>query len=159
MGGDHAPEKIVAGACGAAAPPPCRIALVGNRTRLEALAPHHVLPPNLMLVHAEETVAMDEAPAAAMRRGVNTSMGKAVELVREGAADATFSAGNSGAFLAIATIRLRTLEGISRPAIATARPSQHGPMLLLDAGANVDRRPELLLHLRIMGWAYEQAAL
>ncbi len=159
MGGDHAPEKIVAGACDAARTLECRIALVGNRNRLEALAPHGGFPSNLTLVHAEETVAMDEAPAAAVRRGVNTSMGKAVELVREGEAGAIFSAGNSGAFLAIATIRLRTLEGIARPAIATAWPSQNGPMLLLDAGANVDCRPEWLLQFGIMGSAYAHAVL
>jgi glycerol-3-phosphate acyltransferase PlsX len=160
MGGDHAPEEIVAGACQAARALNCRIALVGDRIRIEAIAQRHGgLPPTIVAVHADEAVAMDEAPAAAVRRGANTSMGKMVDLIREGTAQAAFSAGNSGAFLAIATVRLRTLQGIARPAIATAWPSRNGPMLLLDAGANVDCRPEWLLQFALMGSAYAHAVL
>src|SRR5579872_493374 len=159
MGGDAAPEQIVAGAVQAARTLECRIALVGHQARLNPLAPAGGFPANLTVVHAEEIVAMDEAPAAAVRRGASTSMGKTIELVRDGSAAAAFSAGNSGALLAIATIRLRTLGGIARPAIATAWPSKNGPMLLLDAGANVDCRPEWLLQFGIMGSAYARAVL
>ncbi|MDQ6779683.1 MAG: phosphate acyltransferase PlsX [Candidatus Eremiobacteraeota bacterium] len=159
MGGDAAPEKIVAGACDAARTLECRIMLVGDEARIRKLVPREGPPANLSIVHAPETVAMGDAPAAAVRRGANTSLGKAIDLVRDGAAHAAFSAGNSGAFLAVATIRLRTLPGIARPAIATAWPSKHGPMLLLDAGANVDCKPEWLLQFAIMGTAYARSVL
>ena len=160
MGGDHAPEEIVAGACAAARSVACRIALVGDRDRIDSIAKTSGgLPPNIAVVHADGAVAMDEAPAAAVRRGASTSMGKMVDLVRDGTAHAAFSAGNSGAFLAIATIRLRTLPGIARPAIATAWPARKGPMVLLDAGANVDCRPDWLVQFAIMGSAYARSVL
>ena len=160
MGGDHAPEEIVIGACTAARTLECRIALVGQQSRIEQIAAKAGgIPPNIFVVHADAVVAMDEAPAAAVRRGASTSMGKMVDLVRDGTAQAAFSAGNSGAFLAIATIRLRTLPGIARPAIATAWPSRKGPMLLLDAGANVDCRPDWLVQFAIMGSAYARSVL
>jgi phosphate acyltransferase len=160
MGGDHAPDEIVVGACAAARTLECRIALVGDRARIEQIAKTAGgIPPNITVIHADGAVAMDEAPAAAVRRGASTSMGKMVDLVREGSAHAAFSAGNSGAFLAIATIRLRTLPGIARPAIATAWPALKGPMLLLDAGANVDCRPDWLVQFAIMGSAYARSVL
>lgn len=160
MGGDHAPDEIVSGACEAARKLDCRIALVGDRKRIDAIGVKAGgVPANIAVIHADGAVAMDEAPAAAVRRSSSTSMGKMVDLVREGIAQAAFSAGNSGAFLAIATIRLRTLPGIARPAIATAWPSRKGPMLLLDAGANVDCKPDWLLQFAIMGSAYARSVL
>jgi phosphate acyltransferase len=160
MGGDHAPDEIVTGACAAARALECRIALVGDQARIDQIAKAAGgIPPNITVIHADGAVAMDEAPAAAVRRGASTSMGKMVDLVREGTAHAAFSAGNSGAFLAIATIRLRTLPGIARPAIATAWPARKGPMLLLDAGANVDCRPDWLAQFAIMGSAYARSVL
>jgi phosphate acyltransferase len=160
MGGDHAPEEIVVGACQAARVVDCRIVLVGDRHRIEEIAKRAGgLPANITVVHSDGAVAMDEGPAAAVRRGPNTSMGKMVDLVREGTAHAAFSAGNSGAFLAIATVRLRTLPGIARAAIATAWPAHKGPMLMLDAGANVDCKPEWLLQFAVMGSAYSHAVL
>jgi len=159
MGGDLAPDEIVAGACRAARTQDCRILLVGNRGRVAPLVAKNGAPETVALVDAVETVAMDEAPAAAARRGSSTSMGKTVDLLRDGEADAAFSAGNSGAFMALATIRLRPLPGIARPAIATAWPAKNGVMLLIDAGANVDCRPEWLVQFGLMGSAYAHALL
>jgi phosphate acyltransferase len=160
MGGDHAPEEIVIGACEAARTIGCRIALVGDRQRIEQISARAGgLPENIFVVHADGVVAMDEAPAAAVRRGATTSMGKMIDLVRDGTAQAAFSAGNSGAHLAIATIRLRTVPGIARPAIATVWPADKGPMLLLDAGANVDCRPDWLVQFAMMGSAYARSVL
>ncbi len=160
MGGDHAPEEIVIGACEAARSLVCRIILVGDRSQIESIATKAGgLPATIEIVHAEGIVAMDEAPAAAVRRGATTSMGKMIDLVRDGSAQAAFSAGNSGAHLAIATIRLRTLPGIARPAIATVWPARKGPMLLLDAGANVDCRADWLAQFAIMGSAYARSVL
>ena len=159
MGGDNAPAEIVAGACRAARSLDCTIVLVGDEARLRLLVAKHGSPPNVGFAAAAEEVAMDEAPVAAVRRGAATSMGKTVDLVRDGSADAAFSAGNSGAFLAIATIRLRPLPGIARPAFATVWPARKGPMLVLDAGANVDCKPEWIAQFAIMGSAYAKAVL
>jgi glycerol-3-phosphate acyltransferase PlsX len=111
------------------------------------------------VVHAPEAVPMALSASAALRSADRTSLGIAVNLVKHGEADAVVSAGNSGAFLAIALIRLRTIEGISRPAIATVWPALNGPTVLLDSGANVDCRPEWLEQFGIMGAAYSKAVL
>ncbi|MBV8170708.1 MAG: phosphate acyltransferase PlsX, partial [Candidatus Eremiobacteraeota bacterium] len=159
MGGDLAPNAIVAGACRAARDFGCRVLLVGDETRINAQLRRERGRANVQVVAAAEVVAMDELPSAAVRRGGATSMGKAIDLVREGAAHAAFSAGNSGAFLALATIRLARLPGIARPGFATAWPAHKGPMLLVDAGANVDCRPEWLVQFALMGTAYARAVL
>jgi glycerol-3-phosphate acyltransferase PlsX len=80
-------------------------------------------------------------------------------LVRDGAADAVVSAGNSGAFLAVALVRLRTIAGVARPAIAVVYPGKFGPVVVLDSGANVDCRPEWLVQFAVMGSAYAKAVL
>ncbi|HME81528.1 MAG TPA: phosphate acyltransferase PlsX [Candidatus Eremiobacteraceae bacterium] len=159
MGGDLAPDAIVAGACRAAREWGCRILLVGDRSALEPLLKREGAPANVSIVATSETVAMDEAPAIAVRRGGATSMGKTIDLVRDGEAHAAFSAGNSGAFLALATIRLSRLPGIARPGFATAWPAHKGPMLLVDAGANVDCKAEWLVQFAVMGSAYSRAVL
>lgn len=155
MGGDHAPGEIVAGALLAAAEGH-EIVLVGDRT---VLAPLVGRSSRVRIVDAPEAVLMDEPPSQALRRCEATSLGIAVDLVRDGEADAVVSAGNSGAFLAIALIRLRTIEGIARPAIAAVLPARDGPVVLIDAGANVDCRPEWLVQFAIMGTAYAEGAL
>jgi glycerol-3-phosphate acyltransferase PlsX len=159
MGGDLAPDEVVAGACIAAKDLGFQLLLVGDEPRLEPLVAAAGASGNVRIVHAAEEVAMHEAPAAALRRGGQTSMGRVVELVRDSEADAAFSAGNSGAFLAIATIRLRTIPGIARSAFATAWPARRGPMLLLDSGANVDCKPEWLVQFAVMGSAYSRSVL
>jgi phosphate acyltransferase len=159
LGGDRAPGEIVIGACNAAKSFGCRILLVGDEARVRPLVEHEGSPANVSIVHAPGEVAMDEAPTAAVRRGEQTSMGKTVDLVRTGEAHAAYSAGNSGAFLATAQIRLRMLPGIARPGFATAWPAIRGPMLLVDAGANVDCKPEWLVQFALMGTAYSRAVL
>src|SRR5580704_15801723 len=159
MGGDRAPDEIVTGACRAAAQLGFSLVLVGDQKRIEPLIAASNAAANVRVVHAPEEVAMHESPAGAVRRGSVTSMGRTVELVRDGEADAAFSAGNSGAFLAISTIRLRTLPGIARSAFATAWPARRGPMLLLDSGANVDCKPEWLVQFALMGTAYSRSVL
>jgi glycerol-3-phosphate acyltransferase PlsX len=158
MGGDHAPEEIVAGALLAAGESDARIVLVGDEARVRTLLQGSHAG-NVTLVHAPEAVPMDQHASAALRSADKTSLGIAVRLVKSGEADAVVSAGNSGAFLAIALIRLRTIEGISRPAIATVWPALNGPTVLLDSGANVDCRPEWLVQFGIMGSAYAKAVL
>jgi phosphate acyltransferase len=159
MGGDQAPEEIVAGALLAAAEyTNARLILVGDEARVRALLPGsdaHAIE----VVHAPESVPMDQHASAALRGSERTSLGTAVNMVKSGEADAVVSAGNSGAFLAIALIRLRTIEGVARPAIATVWPGLKGPFVLLDSGANVDCRPEWLEQFGIMGSSYATAVL
>ena len=157
MGGDLAPDAIVAGACRAAREWGCQILLVGDEARVAPLVAREGKPPGARIMNVAEEVGMGEAPAVALRRGDSTSMGKTVELVREGNAHAAFSAGNSGALLALATFRMSRLPGIARPGFATAWPAKNGPMLLIDAGANVDCRAEWLVQFAIMGTAYARA--
>ncbi|MBV8727139.1 MAG: phosphate acyltransferase PlsX, partial [Candidatus Eremiobacteraeota bacterium] len=158
MGGDFAPREIVAGALLAAADDYADIILIGDQAQIQPLmkGPH---ASRITVVHAAEAVPMDQNPSAALRSADRTSLGIAINLVRDGRADAVVSAGNSGAFLAIALIRLRTIEGIARPAIATVLPAISGPSVMLDAGANVDCRPEWLEQFAIMGSAYAIAVL
>ena len=144
MGGDHAPEEIVAGALLAANEyPSASLTLFGDEPRVRALLRGKGAD-RIAVVHAPETVPMDQHASQALRSADRTSLGMAVGAVKSGQSDAVVSAGNSGAFLAIALIKLRTIEGVARPAIATVWPAMNGPTVLLDSGANVDCRAEWL---------------
>ena len=158
MGGDNAPEEIVAGALVAARENYAEIILVGDEARIRPLLPTRDAG-LVTIVHAPDEVPMDQHPSQAVRNHERSSLGIAINLVRDKSADAVVSAGNSGAFLAIALIRLRTIDGIARPAIATVLPALGGPSVMLDAGANVDCRPEWLEQFGMMGAAYARAVL
>jgi glycerol-3-phosphate acyltransferase PlsX len=158
MGGDNAPQEIVAGALLAAQEDWGDLILVGDEEQVRPLLEGPGAE-KISLVHAPECVPMDMHASQALRIADKTSLGVAVNLVKDGGADAVVSAGNSGAFLAIALIKLRTIAGIARPAIATVWPVLNGPMVLLDSGANVDCRPEWLEQFGLMGSAYAQAVL
>lgn len=158
MGGDHAPAEIVAGALLAAELDYADVILVGDESQIRALL-RGPAAGRIAVVHAPEAVPMDQHASQALRGADKTSLGVAVSLVKEGLADAVVSAGNSGAFLAIALIKLRTIAGIARPAIATVWPALNGPTVLLDSGANMDCRPEWLEQFGVMGSAYAKAAL
>lgn len=158
MGGDHAPEEVVAGALLAAAESDVQIILTGDEPRVRALL-RGPAAQRISVRHAPETVPMEQTASQALRSADRTSLGVAVSLLKDREADAVVSAGNSGAFLAIALIKLRTIEGVARPAIATVWPALHGPTVLLDSGANVDCRPEWLAQFGLMGSAYAKEVL
>jgi phosphate acyltransferase len=158
MGGDHAPAEVVAGALLAAQEFDADITLVGDEARVRPLL-RGPGAERVQQFHAPEAVAMDLSPSIAARSCERTSLGVAVTLVKHGEADAVVSAGNSGAFLAIALIKLGRIEGVSRPAIATVWPALNGPTVLLDSGANVDCKPEWIEQFAIMGSAYARAVL
>src|SRR5579872_1673564 len=158
MGGDHAPQEIVEGALLAAQEDWADLILVGDEARVRPLL-QGANAERITLVHAPDNVPMDMHGSQALRIADKTSLGVAVNMVKEGSADAVVSAGNSGAFLAIALIKLRAIPGIARPAIATVWPALNGPMVLLDSGANVDCRPEWLEQFGIMGSAYAKSVL
>ena len=127
MGGDFAPAEIVAGTLQAAEKLQGleKLFLVGDESAIKAeLAKHKgAIPSCIEIVHASEVVEMSDSPATAVRRKKDSSIVRAVMLVKDGKADAVFSAGNTGAAVATATLKLRTLEGVDRPAIAAIMPT------------------------------------
>jgi len=149
MGGDNAPDEIVAGALEAASDDITPI-LVG---------PRGLLTGGLELVEAEQVIAMDEKPADAVREKPDSSLVATCRAVADGRADVAVSAGNTGAMLAASLVHVRRLPGVRRPAIAVVLPSEHGPSVLLDAGANADARPEHLLQFGQMGAIFAQELL
>lgn len=160
MGGDYAPQAIVEGAVLAAQQYNASIILVGDEARLERELDRlqaHKLP--ISICHAAEVVHMEEAPGMALRKKRFSSIRVAIDLVRNGDAQAVVSAGNSGAALAAATMFLRPLKGIDRPAIASLLPTQKGFTVLIDAGANVDCRSTQLLQFGIMGNVFAKCLL
>jgi len=153
MGGDHGTRVTVPAALNVMRRDPAlSVILVGQREALDQeLAP--IGKPSderVRIVHASEVVAMDEAPASALRNKRDSSMRVAVNLVEQGEAAACVSAGNTGALMAISRFVLKMLPGIDRPAIATILPTLKGHTYILDLGANVDCTPEHLLQFGIM---------
>jgi phosphate acyltransferase len=162
MGGDFAPREIVRGAveAGRGLRGVAKLLLVGESSAIQReLDTCGPVPGNIEICHAAEVVGMDEAPALAVRRKKDSSVGRAVDLVKQGAADAVVSAGNTGAVVVSATLKLRTLEAVQRPAIATIMPTQDRPFVLIDAGANTDCTPELLRQFAVMGTIYSRVIL
>jgi glycerol-3-phosphate acyltransferase PlsX len=162
MGGDHAPREVVLGAVQAARelPTVTEIYLVGDESAIKAeLALCGSVPSNVHIRHASQVVEMGEAPALAIRRKRDSSIGRAVDMVKAGEADAVMSAGNTGAAVAAATLKLRTLAGVGRPAIAAIMPTRGNPLVLVDAGANLDCEPKLLRQFAVMGSVYSRVIL
>jgi len=163
MGGDFAPQEIVAGALQAAEKLQGleKLFLVGDQTAIQTELKKHkgTIPSCIEIVHASEVVEMGESPAVAIRRKKDSSIARSVELVKDGKADAIFSAGNTGAAVAAATLKLRTLKGVARPVIATVMPTPIKPFVLLDAGANPDSTPEMLQQYAVMGSIYSREIL
>jgi len=158
MGGDHAPGSNVAGAIEAARHG-FQILLVGEEAVLqEEISEQGGLPPNVHLHHASEVVEMDDKAISAARRKRDSSLRVAFELVSKGQADAVVTMGHSGAAMANGLFVCGRMEDVLRPAIATIFPGRKGPVVLLDAGANVDCKPEYLLQFGTMGAALVKAA-
>ena len=161
MGGDHAPSAIVDGAVAAARHLDVRIVLVGARAAIAgALGAHddwRSLP--VEIVDAPDVIGMADTPAAALRRKPRASIRVAAELVARGGAAALFSAGHTGATVLAAHGAFGMLTGVDRPAIATTIPTRERPAVLLDAGANVECRPQHLLQFAVMGSVHAHLAL
>ena len=160
MGGDFAPANPVAGAILAARELGSRVILVGREDEIEEnLSRHGPRDPSISVVHASEAVAMDEAPAMALRRKKDSSIRVAANLVHEGKADALVSAGNSGAVMATAMFVLGTVAGVDRPALAAVVPNLRGVSVWLDVGANVDSKPQHILQWAVMAHIYARNIL
>ena len=141
MGGDEAPDVPVAGAVEALSelPQSCEILLVGRKAEVAAsLKKHGGERPRLTIIDAPEVVEMGDKPLAALRGKPNSSIAIGLGLHKKGEADAFISAGNTGAVMAASTLLLRLHPGVDRPAIGTMFPTMGKPVLVIDAGANVD---------------------
>lgn len=173
MGGDYAPKQIIVGAveavCGL---DDVSVLLVGNSEAIQkevarfakkrkTMYHQAVSSGRLEIVHAPDQVEMDDVPVEAVRKKKDCSINVAMQLVKEGKADAFVSAGNSGAVATSAILNLGRIPGVKRPAIAMVLPtkSPSRPLLLLDAGANMDCHPEWLAQFAIMGSVYSKTVL
>ncbi|WP_373538942.1 phosphate acyltransferase PlsX [Chamaesiphon sp.] len=162
MGGDDAPAAIVAGAIAAQTElDNVDVLLVGDPDQIQACLNQHPNAPKLEIVPAEGTIEMHEEPLGALRRKPKASINVAMQLVKDGKADAVVSAGHSGAAMAAALLRLGRLRGIDRPAIAAVFPTNRADksVVILDVGANVDCRPKYLEQFAVMGSVYSQYVL
>jgi phosphate acyltransferase len=161
MGGDNAPACVLRGAAMALVRHPgIRFILYGNRYILEPmLAELPQLKSASEIAHTEIVIAGDDKPSHAVRRGRNSSMWMAIESVRDSHCCAVVSAGNTGALMAMSKLILRTLPGISRPAIAALFPTMRGECVMLDLGANVESDAKDLYRFAIMGNAFARAVL
>lgn len=157
MGGDHAPGAILEGVgLALASSEDLRILLCGTADVVEPFAAPREAVEALVASHVIE---MGEHPATAVRSKPDSSIVAGCRAVREGRADAFFSAGNTGACMAAATLVMGRIEGVSRPAIATVMPAAKGRFILLDAGANADCKPENLVEFAHMGAAYARVVM
>ncbi len=162
MGGDFAPRNTVEGAAQALAAYAqlSKLILVGDRTAIESeLRRLKCSDPRVEIFHASQVVDMTDEGVAAVRRKKDSSISRAVDLVKKGEADAVVSAGHTGAAVAASTIKLRTLPGIDRAGIAATIPTESNVFVLIDAGANPDAKPEQLLQYAIMGAVYSRHIL
>ena len=151
MGGDHGPRVTVPAAREFVRDhPDARVILVGLTECIQPFL-EGATEVRVVVRHAAEVVAMDEAPALALRTKKDSSMRVAINLVKQGEADACVSAGNTGALMAMSRFVLKMLPGIERPAICAVLPTLTGHTHVLDLGANVDCAPEHLLQFGIMG--------
>lgn len=162
MGGDFGPPALVAGSVMALREYPRidKLFLVGDSPKIEAeLKKHACNDARVEIVHSTQVVEMSDKPVESVRRKKDSSISRAVDLVKHGTADAVVSAGHTGAAVASTTIKLRTLPGVERPGIASVIPTESNLFVLIDAGANVDAKPMHLLQYGIMGSVYSRHVL
>lgn len=162
MGGDHAPKEVIAGALRACEELDVEILLVGDPEQIQDAFPTDQLKmPKLEVVPSEGMIEMHEEPLTSLRKKPKASINVAMDLVKQGRADAVVSAGHSGAAMAAALLRLGRLKGIDRPAIGALLPTLVAgkSVLILDVGANVDCRPKFLEQFAVMGSIYSRSVL
>ena len=162
MGGDFGPPNLVAGAVMALREYSyiTKLYLVGDTAKIEdELKKHQCNDKRVEIFHASQVVEMKDSAMHAFRRKKDSSINRAVDLIKHGQAEAVVSAGHTGAAVAATAIKLRTLPGVERPGIAAVIPTERNLFVLIDAGANVDARPVHLLQYAIMGSVYSKHVL
>ncbi len=159
MGGDHGVRVMVSGAALARRQhDKFKFLLVGDEERIKkALEDHHGMREASEILHCDDVVSGDEKPSRALRRAKTTSMGLAIQAVKDGSCGAAVSAGNTGALMAMSKLALRTMPGIDRPALAALLPTlEEHDVIMLDLGANTDCDARNLVQFAIMGAAYSR---
>jgi len=160
MGGDYAPELVINGAVAAVKEYNLEVILVGDKPIIEKLLAKNKYTGNrIEVIHTTEIIEMHEPAALSVRRKRDSSIVRAMELVKEKKADAFFSAGNTGAVACAATLSLRLLPGIERPGIAIVVPNLKGISLVIDVGANIDPKPAHLFQYGVMAQVYSKYIL
>jgi glycerol-3-phosphate acyltransferase PlsX len=155
MGGDHAPAVVIEGAIAAVKEYNAEVIVVGRQSEInELLDKFRYKGKNILIHHAEDVIGMSESAATSIRRKRNSSIVVGLNLMKEGKAEAFFSAGNTGAVVCGATLGLGLLPGVERPGIALVTPTLKGISLIIDVGANIDPKPIQLLQYGIMADAY-----
>ena len=160
MGGDHGPAVTVKGAVSAVNEYGVHMVLTGDEVKLKAeLSKYNYPTDSIEITHCTESIENDDKPVAAIRKKKDSSMVVALNLVKDGKADAVISAGNTGALLAGGLFVLGRIPGIDRPALAPVFPTSKGVSVLIDGGANADCKPRNFLEFGLMGSIYAEKAL
>ena len=161
MGGDHAPDMVIAGAdIARERHPDVQFLLYGDAARVEPLvAKRAALKSVSEVIHTDDAVAADAKPSVALRAGRRSSMRLAIDAVADGRAACVVSAGNTGALMAMAKFVLKTLPGVDRPAMASFFPTLRGESVMLDLGANTECTADNLVQFALMGSVFARTVL
>ena len=161
MGSDKGPSEIISGAAlSRERHPGTKYVFFGDFKEItKALKKHQILNQCSEIISTESVVLPDDKPSQVLRKSQNTSMGSSLEYLKNKKVDALVSAGNTGALMALSKFKLRTMEGISRPAIATTLPHSSGEFVMLDLGANIECDSENLIQFAIMGTEFAKIIL
>ncbi len=155
FGGDNAPLEIIKGAALAVAEYGHTVILTGNEDEIHRIADgNHISLDGMEILDCDDVISMEDSPRSILREHKNSSMAVGLRSLAEGVGDAFVSAGSTGALLVGGTFLVKRIDGVSRPALAAIMPSAQGPFMLLDAGANVDCKPEMLEQFAQMGSIY-----
>ena len=155
MGGDNAPLCILRGCADAVTEYGIEVCVTGRRNILEqTMSEHDISRQGITIIDAPEVITMEDDPLSVVKDKKNSSMGVALELIKNGEGDALVSAGNSGALLAGSTLVVKRIKGIKRAALSAVLPSKTGYVMLVDCGATIDCRPEFLNQYGLMGYVY-----
>lgn len=160
MGGDLAPNAVVEGCVQAVKENDVNIIITGPEELIKKELDKYQYPKDkISILHAEEVITTNESPVMAVRKKKNSSLVKALQLVKENKADAVISAGSTGAFMAGTTLIVGRIKGIDRIALSPIMPGKNGAFMVADAGANVDCKPEYLIQFALMGKIYFENVL
>lgn len=160
MGGDNCPQAIVEGCVKAVCEYDVQIIITGPENIISSeLSKYEYNKTKINILNANEIISPNEHSSMAIRRKKDSSLYKAIELVKEKKADAVISAGSTGAFMAGATLIIGRIKGISRPALAPVMPGKNGQFMLIDCGANAECKPEYLQQFALMGKIYSENIL
>lgn len=160
MGGDNAPEAIVKGAVEAVNEYGIDILITGNEASIKEHLENHSYPAEkIQIMDAPEVITNDDNPTLAIRRKKNSSMVKGMQALADGEGDGFISAGNTGALLAGGLFIVKRIQGIDRAALTVLYPTLSGASLLVDAGANMDTKPEYLEQFALMGSIYMEEVM